>query len=188
MTVDDRNILPTTVFVKNAPRRAFIPEQVDWGSAGSFYPLDDPSWGIEVTEGDADIFAVTENGWYPLGSLSPGAVIIGCIPIPGWKLGVKKSADVSLRPFEINEEQRALKQSALRRASFLKGLDITLAALSVDAVVARALPPRDFDVLSPGEVDVHLDRAFTGSRCALPSHGNNEWGRGRTAFVLVWHW
>ena len=157
MTVDDRNILPTTVFVKNAPRRAFIPEQVDWGSAGSFYPLDDPSWGIEVTEGDADIFAVTENGWYPLGSLSPGAVIIGCIPIPGWKLGVKKSADVSLRPFEINEEQRALKQSALRRASFLKGLDITLAALSVDAVVARALPPRDFDVLSPGEVDVHRE-------------------------------
>ena len=139
--------------VSKYPRRA-LSARVDWREVGPFYPLDDPSYGVEIAEGAADVFAVTEAGWYLLGTVESGAVIIGCRPNLGWKLGVRRTADVALRPFDLLEEQRLLMQDAALWSSFVTGLETTLATLSVDAIVPRALPPRDFDVLVPGETEL----------------------------------
>lgn len=126
-------------------------ERVDWTMTGSFYPLSDPARGIEVCSGTADVFAIAEDGWYPLGALRPGSVITGCAPVRGWRLGVRRATDVVLRPFDLEEEQGSFDSDAERRSVFIAGLEATLSVLSVDTVGARALPPRDFDVLTPGE-------------------------------------
>ena len=90
MTVKDRrDTLPVSALSNDGPRRA-LPGRVDWASVGPFYALDDPSRGIEISEGTADIFAVTENRWCPLGTVSPGSIIIGCTPVLGWRLGVRR--------------------------------------------------------------------------------------------------
>ena len=68
MTVKDRrDTLPVSALSNDGPRRA-LPGRVDWASVGPFYALDDPSRGIEISEGTADIFAVTEDRWCPLGT------------------------------------------------------------------------------------------------------------------------
>ncbi|VEJ57313.1 RTX-I toxin determinant B [Arachnia propionica] len=153
MTVKDRrDTLPVSALSNDGPRRA-LPGRVNWASVGPFYALDDPSHGIEISEGTADIFAVTENRWCPLGTVSPGSIIIGCTPVLGWRLGVRRAADVVLQPFELDEEQKFLEWNTARRPLFAAGLEATLTTLNIDSIVARTLPPRDFDILTPGEID-----------------------------------
>mgnify|MGYP000882411592 FL=1 len=137
--------------ISRCPRRAKS-ALVDWTTTGPFHPLDDPLCGVEVVDGNADVFVVTEHGWYSLGTVPQGAILLGGKPVQGWKLAVRRAADVALRPFVIAEENQRWNESPDGLAALVVGLDITLSTLSLDAVVPRPLPPRDFDVLSPGEI------------------------------------
>lgn len=135
--------------VHSCPRRAES-MRVDWATTGPFYSLDHPTQGVEVIDGDADVFAIAQQGWYPLGTLPAGAFILGCQPVEGWRVAVRRAAGVELRPFDIEQERHCRMPDAEGSASLVAGLESTLSMLNLDAMTHRSLPPRDFDVLVPG--------------------------------------
>ncbi|MDO5082858.1 MAG: ATP-binding cassette domain-containing protein [Arachnia propionica] len=149
MIVKHASEMPAPV-CSNHPRRAAL-DQVDWAATGPFYALCDTTCGVEVLEGNADVFVVTGQGWYPLGTVPVGSIILGCQPVDGWKVAVRRAAEVVLRPFTLDQDDERIHELIDDRFAFCQGLESTLSILSLDAVVSRSLPPRDFDVLMCGE-------------------------------------
>lgn len=138
---------------------------VDWEEVGPVLLLEHPGVGVVVLEAEVDVFAVQRRdgggqdvrggSWTLLGRLPTGAILVGGAVAGDLCIAIRRQPEAVLRRFTVPSDGEASGSSddaGGHVGTDVRGVRKTLRAL--DGLRREQLPPRDFDVLRPGSVEL----------------------------------